>query len=118
MSRRDYVRSSFAIVALETFPNLIRDALMSDSNFRADYGVSADARLSFGNNGVEFQRSHLLDTVRSAIRHRKKSPDVRDATGEIWQVGFEGDKVSRRIVLVKGKKRLLVSPLRCCRPTA
>ena len=109
MSRQTYIRSSLAIMALETFPNLIRDALMSDSNFRADYGVSADARLSFGNDGVEFQRSHLLDAVRSAFKRRKKSPTVRDASGQIWQVGFEEDKVSERIVFTNGKKRLLVT---------
>jgi hypothetical protein len=109
MSRQTYIRSSLAMMALETFPNLIRDALMSDSRFRTDYGVTADARLSFGNDGVEFQRSHLLDAVRSAFKRRKKLPTVRDAAGQIWQVGFEKDKVSERVVFVKGKKRLLVT---------
>ena len=66
MSRQAYIRSSVALAATQLFPDLVRTALISDAGFRDKFGLSSDAIVTFGTNGVAFQRSVLFGTRRQS----------------------------------------------------
>ena len=60
MANSPYVRAALAQAAFEMAPPIIRKTLMEDADFREEYGLTADAVLSFGDSGVSIQRSDLL----------------------------------------------------------
>ncbi len=108
MSRQAYIRASIAVAALELFPQRVRGVLVSDPNFRKEYGVSADAVLSFDNGAVEFQRSIVLDAVRRSF---DAATTVDDMRGRQWTMEFLGDEQPPTIALVQSEKRFVVAHL-------
>jgi hypothetical protein len=117
MSQEAYIRASLAMIATQTFPDTIRQALLSDIAFRAEYGVTVDAVFSFGASGCTFQRSKLMDAVRRAFRVRKKPPVVLDESGQSWTVSFDKSQYPQRILLASGQQRFVVVPLSLLSPS-
>ena len=108
MPQQAYIRAALATATLQMFPKRVRDALISDPQFRADHNMKADAIISFGRGDIEFQRSVLMGAVRRALRSRKKSPAVNDVSGQAWLVEFDRDKESLELTAVQGETRLAV----------
>ena len=108
MSREAYIRASIAVAALELFSRRVRGVLVSDRKFREEYGVSADAVLSFDNGNVEFQRSVLFDAVRRSF---DLATTVDDMRGQKWSIEFLGNEEPPKIALVQGEKRFVVAHL-------
>jgi hypothetical protein len=109
MSRQAYIRSSVAIAAMDLIPQLVREALISDSKFRENYGVTVDAVLSFGNSSIKFQRSGLLDGVRRAFDMGATGATVNDMSEQAWTVEFLPNEDPPKIALTHDKKRLLLT---------
>ena len=108
MSRQAYIRASIAMAALELFSRRVRGTLVSDPKFRKEYGVSADAILSFDNGAVEFQRSVLLDAVRRSF---DATTTVDDMGGRQWSIEFLVNEQPPKITLVQSEKRFVVANL-------
>lgn len=106
MSQKAYIRASLATMVLDTFPSTIRKALISNEEFRTDYGLTADSVVTFGDGGPSFQRSELLVAVRRAFRARKKVPVVVDKSGEIWNITFDSRSNPQCIALSHGGRRI------------
>ena len=113
MSRQAYIRASIAVAALELFPRRVRGKLVSDPKFRQEYGVSADAVLSFDNGAAEFQRSVLLNAVRRSF---EAATTIDDMTGRQWSIEFLGDEQLPKIALVQSEKRFVVAHLALLSP--
>jgi hypothetical protein len=102
---------SVAVAAIELFPTLIRDALISDPKFVKEYGISTDAVLSFGESGLKFERSILFDAVRASFDAADKSSTAKDLSGHEWRVEFHANGDPLLIALIQGERRLAVSHL-------
>ncbi len=117
MSGVDHFRTSRAIMTMEVFPDTIKQALISDPSFMAEYGLTVDAVVSLGGIGVSFQRTELFPAVRRAFNKRKKPPLVVDQFGESWEVTFDASQNPQRIVLSRGEQRAAVVHLALLSPT-
>ena len=100
MTRQAYIRMSVAVAAIELFPTLIRDALISDPKFVKEYGISTDAVLSFGESGLKFERSILFDAVRASFDAADKSSTAKDLSGHEWRVEFHANGDPLLIALI------------------
>jgi hypothetical protein len=108
MSKEAYVRASLAVLAIELFPKLIRDALIADDGFRAEYGLATDAVVTFGNSGVSFQLSLLTEAVKQAFNPATPGPTVEDAAGQSWQIDvLSGDTPT--IAVARGEQRFVLA---------
>jgi hypothetical protein len=108
MSRQAYIRASLAVASLELFPARIRGALVSDSAFRHEYGVSADAAVLFGNNIAEFQRSVLFDSVRHLLERPATGITVEDKNRQSWRIEYVADEDLPKVAFVHNSIRFLV----------
>ena len=108
MSRQAYIRSSVALAATQLFPDLVRTALISDAGFRDKFGLSSDAIVTFGTNGVAFQRSVLFGTIRRTFDSTTVDATVSDTDGNIWCLEFLREELPPKIALARGESRLVV----------
>jgi hypothetical protein len=117
MSEEAYVRASRAVLAMKLFPKLIRDALITDDGFRAEYGLATDAVVAFGNSGVSFQRSLLLEAVKRAFDPAMSRPTVEDTAGQSWQVDvLSGDNDTPTIAVAGGTQQFVLAGLAMLSP--
>jgi hypothetical protein len=108
MKNSPYVRAALAQAALELLPPLIRESLLEGSGFREEYGLTADAVLSFGDSGVSVQRSDLLDAVRNLFSGTSEM-EVTDIKGEKWDLkNISGEEKPPSFALCRGKQRLIL----------
>lgn len=117
MSREAHIRASLAMKVMETFPGIIRDALISDAAFRAEYGLTIDAVISFGSSGLAFQRSKLMGAVRGAFRARRKQSVVVDQSGQSWTISLDKSEKPKRILLTCGQRCIVSVPLALLSPS-
>jgi hypothetical protein len=117
MSGADQFRTSRAIMTMEVFPHTIKQALISDPSFMAEYGLTVDAVVSLGGIGASFQRKELFRAVRRAFNKRKKPPLVVDQFGGNWEVTFDASQNPQRIVLSRGEQHAIVVHLALLSPT-
>lgn len=111
MTNSPYVKSAMAQVALKLVPSLIRETLIEDVDFLEEYGLAADAVISFGNACVSVQRSELYDAVRKFLSGTLVK-EVQDKNGEIWKImniGGEGELPS--LARSRDKQRLILPNL-------
>lgn len=99
------LRSRAAILSLEHFPPLVREALLSDPKFADEYGLSISAVLSIA-PGVSFQRTDLFDSVRSAFEG-KADATIADADGETWRIEVQAEEDQTTIALIHDDRRLV-----------
>ena len=80
-----HVRSALAQAALNLAPPLIRDTLLEDPNFHAEYGIAIDSTLSFGDSDISFQRSKLFNAIRKVLAGVSVT-EVADTEAQEWQL--------------------------------
>ena len=108
MKNSRYVRAALAQVALEFSPPLIRKSLLEESDFREEYGFTADAVLSFGDTGVSVQRSDLLDAVRNLLSGVSEM-EVIDTKGRKWHLkNINGEGEPPSFALCRSEQRLIL----------
>jgi hypothetical protein len=118
MSRQAYIRSSVALAATQLFPDIVRTAVISDAKFRHKFGLASDAIVTFGANGVAFQRSSLFGTIRRLFDSATADTSVSDTDGNIWRVEFLRDEIPPKIALARGENRFVVPHLGMLSPDA
>jgi len=95
-------------VALELTPPLIREALFENADFREEYGLTADAVLSFGDSGFSVQRSDLLNAIRTLFSGKAETK-VTDSEGREWKLeNVSGEGGLPELVLSRDKQRLIL----------
>ena len=108
MSRQAYIRASLAVAVMELFPPRIRGALISDPKVKAEYGISTDAVVLFGDGIAEFQRSVLFDAVRRLLDGTETNVIVEDKTAQAWRVEYLANETPPRITIAQGARRFFV----------
>ena len=111
MTNSPYVRAVATQVALGLVPPLIRNTLIEDAGFREEYGLTYDAVISFGDNGISVQRSELYDAVRKFFSGALVN-EVSDKNGQKWEIkNISGEGELPSLVLSCGKQRLILPKL-------
>lgn len=104
-----YSRSALVLSLLDQFPQSICETLISDSTFRKNYGLKADALISFDDSGLSLQRSKLFKAVREIFTDNSKSPVLKDDEGNEWRLEIDQKHIKRqRITLSHGEQRFLL----------
>ncbi len=85
MNDEDQLRAAVAQAALNLAPPIVRQSLIEDADFMASHYLCLDAVISFGDSGVDFQRSIVFDAVRKLLGARKHI-DVSDKDGRNWRL--------------------------------
>ena len=85
MTDNAYAKSALAQVAMEFVPQLIRQTLLEDSDFRDEYGLTTDGLLSFGDADVSVQQSDFFDAVRHVLSDFSEN-EVTDKKGQRWKL--------------------------------
>lgn len=116
MSRRDYIRASIAIAAAEHFTPIVRNAIISEADFRSEFQVTVDAMVNLGKEGVQFQRSVLFDGIKAAFGGNGEELSVADTGGGEWKVHILRDKEPTTVAIAQGEKRFLVTHLALLSP--
>lgn len=86
-------KSVFALQCLNFVPPLIQEALIEESDFRDEYGLTTDSVLSFSDSEVSVQQSGLFDAVRLVLSGVSEN-EVTDTKGQRWKlrnIGGEGN---------------------------
>lgn len=96
------------LAALQLFPPSIRESLVSDSVFRKSYGFTADAQISFGEEGASVQRSKLFDCIRQLLTDPSARTTLNDGTGKECRLELIEIDNKRRIGLSRDERRLLL----------
>lgn len=108
MTNTPYDKSVMAGVALEYFPPLIRNSLLSEKDFREEYGIKAEVTIALGPSGVAVQRSELFNAVRNVLSG-EAAEELTDAEGRTWNLeddAREGGTMT--LVLSSDQQRLLL----------
>ncbi|MBF0268774.1 MAG: hypothetical protein HQL44_09285 [Alphaproteobacteria bacterium] len=110
MTKDAYIFRSAVIAAIDQLPKFLRDPIISDSNHENKLGVivEVDAVLAFGDSGISFQRSNVLDAVRKCFASES---EVLDTTGHSWRVEFETNVERPTISLTQNQTRFSVPHL-------
>ncbi len=116
MSRKEYIRASFAIAALQHFSPIVRNAIIGEKDFRNEFQVTADAIVNFGKEGIGFQRSVLFDAIKAALSGNGEELSVTDTGGSAWRVQILRDKDPTTVAFAQGEKRFLVTHLALLSP--
>ena len=93
MTDNAYAKSVLAHVAMDFVPQLIRETLLGDSQFRDEYGLTMDGVLSFGDSKVSVQQSDFFNAVRHVLSDLSEY-EVTDTKGHRWKlrnIGAEGE---------------------------
>ena len=109
MTNSPYVRSALAQAAMGLAPPLIRETLISDSDFREEYGFKSDAVLVFSNPDVSIQRSGLFDAIRKSISGASDI-EVTDSEGQKWELSCESEKGEPPTLAISHGKQHLILP--------
>lgn len=78
-------KTVFALQCLNFVPPLIQEALIEDSDFRNEYGLTTNSVLSFGDTGLSIDRRELFDGIREVLAG-DSIPEVIDTNGRKWLV--------------------------------
>jgi len=78
-------RKYMTAMVLNFIPPLIRESLLEDNNFQTMFDFKPDAVISFGTDGVAFQRSVLYDAVRNAFSE-DASIELDDLEKRPWTI--------------------------------
>src|SRR6266404_232662 len=100
--------STVALLALGQFPPSIQDTLVSDPTFRNSYGITADARVSLGEDQVSFLRSKLLDCARRLLGEGSAEITLIDEAGEEWVFEVVEIDNRRRVGMSRGERRFVL----------
>ena len=116
MSNTPYVRAALAQAALEFVPPLIRLSLVDNTEFKAEYGLSAEVELAIGDPAVSMQRSHLFNAVRQTLKNGVAT-EVTDTCGRDWRVTNEAEAGQLpQVRLSSGQETLLLPDLAILSP--
>lgn len=86
MTQTTYMRSALAVAGLELFPPSVRQSLVSDRTFCAEYGLIVDAKVSFGKGEISLDRTAFFATVRGVLTNAGTSSVIQDEAGVEWSV--------------------------------
>ena len=86
MKDSSYERSVLAQMVLDLASPLIGDTLLEEPEFREEYGLQADAIITFYDVDVSVQRSSLFSAIREVLSDRSKKEEVTDTKGQKWKV--------------------------------
>jgi len=99
--------SILALLASDQFPPSIQETLISDPTFRSNYELTADARISFGENQMSFLRSKLFEGIRKLLADATAKVTLVDEAGEEWV--FEVVEIGNilRVGMSRGERRFV-----------
>jgi hypothetical protein len=86
MTQTAYMRSALAVAGLDLFPPSVRQSLVSNRTFCAEYGLIADAKISIGKGEISLDRKAFFSTVRSVLTNPKSAATIQDVAGMEWSV--------------------------------
>lgn len=110
MKNSSYERSALAQMVLDLASPLIGDTLLEEPEFREEYGLQADAIITFYDVDVSIQRSSLFSAIREVLSDRSKKEEVTDTKGQKWEVKNISEKEKLpNLVLSRGEQRLSLS---------
>lgn len=101
-------RRSLVASILKLSPPSVREALLSDSNFRDEYGFSTVLRLSFDDRDVSVVQSEFFKSIRSAFKDPSHQQVVEAKPNEMFNIEVV-NFVTGEIALCKGKQCLVTS---------
>jgi len=85
---------------------MIRNALLEEPDFRGEYGIEAEAILSFGESGVSIPRFELFEAIREILAGAS-AKEVTDANDENWKVEEVSEDGGLPVIeLSRGAQRL------------
>jgi hypothetical protein len=100
------LRSAAAIAGLDHFPPIVREALAADPKFLDEYGLGTNAIMSIGASGVSFQRSDIIDAVKSVLDSAAEAT-VSDTEGGVWRVEVRRTDNETTVGLHQGNRSLV-----------
>ena len=110
MKNSSYERSALAQMVLDLASPLIGDTLLEEPEFREEYGLQADAIITFYDVDVSVQRSSLFSAIREILSDGSKKEEVTDTKGQKWKVKNISEKEKLpNLVLSRGEQRLSLS---------
>jgi hypothetical protein len=118
MKQTAYMRTALAIAALDQFPPIIRQSLISDRNFSKDYDLITDAKISFGNGQVTFDRSSFFEAVRTILESPHLKETVADHDGSEWSVTATTSSGTPVVSMKQNGRSFSVSSLYALAPNA
>jgi hypothetical protein len=83
-----HVRSALVMAALNLMPPMIKESLLNNKEFSKEYGLIADAVVTFDNHGVSFQRSVLYDVIRNMYAGVPERV-IMDTEGREWIIKIQ-----------------------------
>ena len=110
MKNSSYERSALAQMVLDLVSPHIGNTLLEEPEFREEYGLQADAIITFYDVDVSVQRSSLFSAIREVLSDRLKKEEVTDTKGQKWKVKNISKKEKLpNLVLSRGEQRLSLS---------
>ncbi|MEW9701942.1 metallophosphoesterase [Paenibacillus sp. SI8] len=104
-----YIRSIVALAALKIVPPLIHKSLLEKQVFRDEYGIKANATLTFGDSGMSIQRSVLYDAIRR--NHSGESElEVIDTDGREWKIMIQNQEGESPLLIISHSKQRFILP--------
>lgn len=106
MAKSDSMRAYMASQAINLFPSLVRDELLSDSKLLEELALAADVTVSFVDKDVAFSRSALFKAIRSAFENIEGKFYLEDVNGNPWALrNLPGERPA--FSLTKGDVQIL-----------
>ena len=97
-------------MVLDLVSPYIGNTLLEEPEFREEYGLQADAIITFYDVDVSVQRSDLFRAVREVLSDGSKKEEVADTKGKKWKVKNISEKEKLpNLVLSRGEQRLSLS---------
>lgn len=90
MSNAEYTSHMIDLV-LSLFPEVIRDSLVDDVDFKNRIGMQTFSRLTLKGIGASFDSKTFFDVVREALADSKIKQKVLDEQGSVWELSISAN---------------------------
>ena len=105
------IKGTLAAEMLDLYPPSIRQSVIGSKSFREKYGLTADARMTIGDNEINFKRSQFYTAARDLYKNNNAVISVFSDEGDTYSLSLEYD-VSPPAVLVSSEtRRIRLRPL-------
>ena len=104
MSNPPFVRAAIVQTILEYYTPLMRETLTDEPDFRREYGIGADAIVSFSAPNVSFQQSVLFDSIREILRGLPELT-IADTKNREWKLTSQAARGHLPVIVISSDER-------------
>ncbi len=105
MTRAEEIRTTMALLALESIPPILRETLARDVRMRDNYGVQIDTILNVGDSDFSASVSAIVACVQRALGGASRAT-LRDIDGNEWSIEAETGSHQPTLVFAQGERQV------------